>query len=217
MTRGLNPEDYVDGEVQVTGVASTGVDMEGRLTDLTLLAADVKALKIVRAAPDPKSLPTTALATVLVGRGPVPEHRMRLHGAIESLGEAEGFRFSDSSGFATILSLEGTDPRRPGLVDLVAFVDRTRSEWTMTDARPTFKTSVSVKQGSLASITNVAALHQLTTEEAQLQRPVSLDCTLTYYDPSWRMAFVEDIPAGFTFPCMEDPGRALCAPEIECT
>jgi hypothetical protein len=54
--RNVSTEQLPDAEIRVTGVASTSVDIDGRLTDLTIVVTDPGAVAIQRAAPDPRSL-----------------------------------------------------------------------------------------------------------------------------------------------------------------
>ena len=50
---GLDVDQFVDSEVRVIGVASTGIDIRGQLTDLTILAANRESISVSRPAPDP--------------------------------------------------------------------------------------------------------------------------------------------------------------------
>ena len=193
---GLDAEQFVDAEVRVTGVASTGVDIDGKLTGLTILAPDARSLEMKQAAPGAASLPVLSLGEIKKLEGAGPAHRVRLQGRIENAGDADGFRFSDTSGTLGISDFDGFDASTSGPVDLVAFLDQGEGRWTLTGVRPTFEAKVSVQQGKAETITSVARLHALTAAEAGQQRPVALDCELTYYEPTWQMAFVRDDTGG---------------------
>ena len=194
--RGLDADQLVDTEVRITGVASTGVDIHGNLTDLTILAADGKSITQLRAPPDPASLPVQDLKSVTSRSGSGQDHRVRLHGLIEHVGDAEGFRFTDSSASVAISDLEGFDVQPSQQIDIVAFVDHSDKGWTLGNVGTAVKANAVAEQEGSALIRTVAALHALKPELAGLQQSVSLDCVLTYYDPTWQMAFVQDRTGG---------------------
>lgn len=193
---GMSGEQFADAEIRVTGVASTGVDLKGKLIDLTILAWDAKAIQLLRGPPDPQSLPVQSLKSILDSPGAPPERRVRLQGRIENPGDAEGLRFSDSSASVVISDAGGFDPRLAGRLDVVAFVNRGSGAWTLSNVRPTFAANAAATQVKSAAITTVAELHGLSAEDAGRRRQVLLDCVLTYYDPTWQMAFVQDRSGG---------------------
>ncbi len=193
--RGLDPDRLVDAEVRINGVASTGVDIHGNLTDLTILATDSKSVTQLRPPPDPASLPVQDLQSVMGHSGSL-DHRVRLQGLIEHAGDAQGFRFSDSSASVAISDLEGFDLQPSQQTDIVAFVDHFDKGLTLGNVEPAIRASRAIKQDKSALITTVAALHALKPEIAALQQSVLLDCVLTYYDPTWQMAFVQDRTGG---------------------
>ena len=167
--KGLEVEELVDADIRVTGVASTAVDIDGKLTDLTILAPDPAAVQIERRAHEPASLAEQSLAKVMATKGQTWEHRLRFQGRIEKMGENGGVQFRDSSGRVAISSVAGLDTRQTGAVDIVAFVDRKNSGWTLADARLTLKTPPLAKSGnSPAAITSIAELHALDPERAAL-------------------------------------------------
>ncbi len=79
--RGLDMEQIVDANIEVTGVASVGVDIHGNLTDLTILAGSATAVKVLTAPPDPASLPVEDLKSIM-GRSTPADHRVRLRGVL---------------------------------------------------------------------------------------------------------------------------------------
>jgi signal transduction histidine kinase/CheY-like chemotaxis protein len=195
--KGLEVEELVDADIRVTGVASTAVDIDGKLTDLTILAPDPAAVQIERRAHEPASLAVQSLAKVMATKGQTWEHRLRFQGRIEKMGENGGVQFRDSSGRVAISSVAGLDTRQTGAVDIVAFVDRKNSGWSLADARLTLKTPPLAKSGnSPAAITSIAELHALDPERAALGIPVLIDGVVTYFDRDWQMMFLEGATGG---------------------
>jgi signal transduction histidine kinase/ActR/RegA family two-component response regulator len=196
--QGLDSERLVDAVIRVTGVASTGVDIDGKLTDLTILAPNPKAIQTLEAAPAPASLAVRSVKEILSVTGKLPEHRVRLRGRIEKTGEGETFRFGDGSGSIALSSVAGLDTSQAGPIDIVAFMERAGGGgWALADVRPTFGANPATERGSSARpITSVAELHGLTSQDAALERPVSLEGIVTYYDPDWQMMFLQDPTAG---------------------
>jgi signal transduction histidine kinase/ActR/RegA family two-component response regulator len=194
--RGMNGEQFTDADIQVTGVASTGVDIQGKLTDLTILAPDAKALEVRRAPPDPASLPVQKLKTIVNGSGAAPYHRVRLQGRIENPDDPDTRRFSDGSATVEISDLGGFDASKAEQLDVVAFVERAGNVWTINDLRPILKGIAPVPQEKSVPITTVAQLHALSPEKAAYRQPILFDCVLTYYDPTWQSAFVQDHTGG---------------------
>jgi len=193
---GIDGERMADAQIQVTGVALVGVDIDGKLVDLSILAADEKALEIEKAARDPASLPVESLKALINGPAKALEHRVRLFGRIEDLADEEGLQFSDGSASVRIASLIELAPTHSGRVDLVGFLGRDRGSWLLRDARTTMTASAVERERITAPVTTVAALRRLKTEEAAAERPVLLDGTVTYYDADWQAMFFQDATAG---------------------
>jgi signal transduction histidine kinase/CheY-like chemotaxis protein len=195
--RGLDVEQLVDAEILVTGVASTSVDIDGRLTDLTILAPDPNAVRMQRKARDPASLAVQTVAEITKASGKVQEHRVRCRGLIEKGDETGGFRFRDSSGSIAISNVAGLDTGRASPVDVVAFVLHDNAGWQLTGVRPIFRTNpLAEKVSPRGPIKTVAELHALKAEEAALERAVLLEGVVTYFDPNWQMMFFQDRTGG---------------------
>ena len=90
--RGLDMEQIVDANIEVTGVASVGVDIHGNLTDLTILAGSATAVKVLTAPPDPASLPVEDLKSIM-GRSTPADHRVRLRGVVVTRTMGKGLVF----------------------------------------------------------------------------------------------------------------------------
>ncbi len=203
---GLTAGEFADAEVRVIGVASTDVDLHGHLTDLTIFASDSRAIQVQRLAPLPAALPIGTLKEILVSATTSHGHRVRLRGSIETAGEGRGLRFSDGSTTLPISSVDGLDTRLTGPQDIVAFVDRFADKWSLNGVKPTFEVAVVAQHGPSSLVTTVAGLHALKPEEAGKERPVLLDCIVTYYDKTWQASFVRD-PTGGVYVSLHGSGR----------
>ncbi len=194
----LLPEQFVDAEVKITGVASTSVDVDGRLADLTILVPDWKGISTQRVAPDPDSLPVQTVHSVSAPNvSPIPHH-VRLKGRVENLGESASWQFIDSTGSIPIQNATALVPQSQG-VDVVAFVVSVSSGLELRDLRPTISPRNPERPKETQSrglITTVLGLHGLPQQQAALEKPVALDGVITFYDQIWNQAFVQDSTGG---------------------
>ena len=195
--RGLNAAQLMDSVVQVRGVASTGVGVYGNLTDLALVVANAKLIQIVHPAPDTASLPVTSVKKIQQAEvgSPLFQHRIRLRGALGVKDDGESYFFHDPSGSIPVLDLSGYDGEFGQAVDMVAFLQHSATGWSLVDLGPAQK-ELGPATAAHPTITSIGELHKLTPAEARLGIPVALDCTLTYYDPTWLMSFISDRTGG---------------------
>jgi hypothetical protein len=198
--RGVALARVMDADICVTGVASTGADVHGNLTDLTILVPDSGGMTIERSAPDPGSLRVQSVAGI-VG-GPFPEHRVRLRGLIEYQGDLLRWKFSDATGSIAITNALDVNiaANSRQSVDLVGFVERREGGLVaLRDVRLTLPDGLlaeaTVRQNE-AAITSVAQLRALAPEEAAGEKPVSLEGMVTFYDANWQALFLQDGSGG---------------------
>jgi signal transduction histidine kinase/CheY-like chemotaxis protein len=194
---GIDTDRLVDAEIRVTGVAATGLDIDGKLTDLAILIADKNGIELRKRARDPESLPVEKIKTILQGLTRAPDHRVRLQGRIEDLGDEHRLQFGDGSGRIAIPNGGGLETTPAGVLDVTAFLDHSNGYWALQDVKPTFKTTVPIEpSNNRALVTTVAELRAMKAEQAALERPVLLDGVVTYYDPAWQSMFFQDETGG---------------------
>ncbi len=212
----LTQPKFVDAEVQVTGVASTGVDLRGRLTDLTIRVPGSDGISILRAAPDPGSLPVERVTAILSPNFRPRGHRLRLEGRIHDLGESAGWLFSDSTGSIEIENAP-VFVDQSGQVDLVAFVARVDGAYVLRDARPVhpdFDRGSTDRLAHAGPIQSAGALRAMSAREAASEKPVSLEGVITYVDPVWKALFVQDSTGGVYVSLHETDPQAMSAGDL---
>ena len=109
----------LDAEIEATGVASTAVDVDNRVTDFTLLIPATQSIAILKEAADPQTLPFRSVQQ-LWDSGEPPPHRIRLRGAVYTASSSD-LRFLDSSGSLPIRAAAGADLVSRSDADIVAF------------------------------------------------------------------------------------------------
>ena len=186
----------LDAEVDATGVASTAVDVDNRVTDFTLLIPATQSIAILKEAPDPRTLPFRSVQQ-LWDSGDPPQHRIRLRGAVYTASSSD-LRFLDSSGSLPIHAAAGADLVSRSDTDIVAFARKNASGIVLDEARALDAGTAGRERlgPAPAILTSAAAVHGLSREEAWRARPLSLDGVVTFYKPETQTAFFADRSGG---------------------
>jgi signal transduction histidine kinase/CheY-like chemotaxis protein len=186
----------LDAEVEATGVASTAVDVDNRVTDFTLLIPARQSIAIVKEAQDPQKLLFRSVRQ-LWDSGEAPQHRIRLRGSVYTASSSD-LRFLDSSGSLPIRAAAGADLVSRGDAEIIAFARQTAAGIVLDEARSLAAvTSGHERTGPApAVLTSAAAVQSLSREQAWQARPLSLDGVITFYKPETRTAFFADRSGG---------------------
>lgn len=187
----------VDADVEITGVAHTGVDIDGAVTSFALDFVYPNTVKVIKNPGNPRNTPVWTVAEMRDERRPLPQHRIRVRGAICLVAKGSGFEFADSTGHIPIRAAAGVDLAVAGAIEAVAFVRRVGQELLLDRAsivRSGGVSKTSAVQRKL--LTSIADVRKLSPEEARTERPVALDGVITYYSARWQNLFFQDSSAG---------------------
>ncbi len=154
----------LDAEVDATGVASTAVDVDNRVTDFTLLIPATQSIAILKEAPGLQTLPFRSVQQ-LWNSGEPPSHRIRLRGAVYTASSSE-LRFLDSSGSLPIRAAAGAELFSRGDVDIVAFARKNGSGIVLEEARSLDAGATRHERldSAPAVLTSAAAVHGLSRD-----------------------------------------------------
>ncbi len=191
---------FTDAEVTVTGVAASSVDVNGKVTDFTLLLPSLRAIAITRPAPDPGNLPVVPVNSLLTAGSHPSAHRIHVRGSIHMLPDSSALEFTDRSGSIPVRSVDSSDVVGKQRVDIAAFLIADQGAPVLSDAaildlstRSDGKVAPRVKSEVL---TTAARVHSLRPGEAALGQPLALDAVITFYDPGSITMFAQDSTAG---------------------
>ncbi len=188
-----------DADIIATGVAETSLDVDGRVTGLTLLVPDLHSLALSKPAPDASQLRVTTVGEISTF-SKRNEHRVHLRGAIRVPAGSADLQFADRSGSIPVRALTGADFVDRQNVDLAAFVAFEDGKPVLEDATVIRANPAENEQpgrpGSRRVLTTAAEVHSLTPDKARLGQPIRLDAVITFYDPLSETLFVQDRTAG---------------------
>ena len=191
-------ETPIDAEIDATGVASTTIDVYGKVTGFSLLSSNLSGYRITRPAPDAGSQPLTTAAGVLGMRTPLPAHRIHLRGFIAKSSE---FEFADATGSLPVRAAYQVDLTGGRAVDVMAFADeengrRVIEEAVIVDPEDSAGGAEAAPPRRRGLLTRAADIRSLQPEEARLEMPVALDGVITYHDAPSQTMFFQDASAG---------------------
>jgi len=191
-------ETPVDAEIDATGVASTAIDVYGKVTGFSLLSSDLGGYRVLRPAPDAGSRPLTTAAGVLAMRAPLPAHRIHLRGFIRKSSE---FEFVDDTGSLPVSAAYQVDLAGGRAVDVIGFAaeengHRAIEEAVIVGPEDSAGGAEAAPARRRGVLTRAADIRSLQPEEARLEMPVALDGVITYHDASRQTMFFQDASAG---------------------
>ncbi|HKS36746.1 MAG TPA: PAS domain-containing protein [Verrucomicrobiae bacterium] len=198
--------ELVNARVRVRGVCTASADDDRNLTGVDLFVPSEANVIVVEPAPkDAFVLPIQTVADALQGTsGPT-----RIQGAIQTNAVNGSVWLRDGTGGVRLDALR-TNELKPGLIlDVVGSLARI-------DGEPAFREAASRRIGILGTnevwngwldsseragtnrLMSIEQIRWLKAEDAARPNPVRIRCVVTYYDPDWGTAFVQD-PTGGIF------------------
>jgi len=183
---------YANADVEFTGVASTGLDVDGKVTSFELIVSDRRGVSVKSAPLDFRSLPVRTVNEMQnLGRS-VSSLPFHLRGALRETADRQGLELSDSTGSIPLRVVDGSGYSEAD-VDVVGFLNRENSLAVLDEALVLGSNDGS-KTGQI--LTSADAVRKLPLDQARLKKPVRLDAIVTYNDPIERIAFIQDQTAG---------------------
>lgn len=211
----LDQATLQDARVRVEGVAAPVPESDARpdLLPTQLFVPDATRLTLLRRGlADPFTAPLTTvhdLETTAVA--PHQADRFRLQGHVLKLESGRSVLLVDRTGQVRVLLEDTSLLRKGGLIEVSGFPARTPEGTLLLEdalARPLMPQGLSRFPRS-APLTSVAAIRELTPERAAAGLPVALEGVVTYYDPDWRVLFIQQDGAGIYVDSKATPLRVL--------
>jgi signal transduction histidine kinase/CheY-like chemotaxis protein len=206
---GLDHSSIVDAMVRVRGVARTIFNSRKDAIRLQLLVPDLRSILIDQPPPkDPFSTPIrliNSLAQLATDTGSI--HRVRVAGIVMQRQPGGSLSIKDETG-ELLMQTEQRAAVVPGSqVEAIGFPAFQQSKLVLENSllrkRNEGKASI-LASGELSQavhkaqpvFSSVAQVHHLTTDDAKRHYSVRFRGVLTYHDPIWNFAFVQDRTGG---------------------
>ena len=183
---------FANADVEFTGVASTVLDVDGKVTSFLLFVPDTRSVSVKSAPLDFRSLPVRTVEEMQgVGKS-VSSLPFHLRGILRENPDRQGLELSDATGSIPLRVVDGSGYSEAD-VDVVGFLSHENSVLVLDEALVLGAESASKRQQVL---TTAEAVRKLPADQARLKQPVRLDAVVTYNDPIRHVAFVQDRTAG---------------------
>ena len=183
---------FANADVEFTGVASSGLDVDGKVTSFQLFVPDRQSVLVKSAPLDFRSLPVRTVREMQEIGKSVSSLPFHLRGALRETPDRQDLQLSDATGSIPLRVVDGSGYSQAD-VDVVGFLNRENSLLVLDEAL-VLGTSAPGKGEQILTTTD--AIRKLPVDQARLKKPVSLDAVVTYNDPIQRVAFVQDRTGG---------------------
>ena len=203
---GLDFDSFVYSRVRIRGVARSVFNARGEAIRFQLMVASLDSVVVEeRSAENPFSIVAQSIGAFLrVAASEYSGHRVRVHGVVARQEQGSELVIRDETGELLVNTSQMTSVQPGSQVDVLGFPSAMSGNvffedatFRQMDAGSTGNVSTSpVAAGSLALLTTVDQIHKLSPEEAKRNYPVRLRCVVTYYEPLWHFAFIQDSTAG---------------------
>ncbi|HEV8486816.1 MAG TPA: response regulator [Blastocatellia bacterium] len=216
---GLDFDSFIDSRVRIRGAFRSVFNARGEAIRFQLMVSSLDSVVVEERSPeDPFSIGSQSIGAFL-RRAPTEYsgHRVRVHGVVARQEQGSELVIRDETGELLVNTSQMTSVQPGSQVDVLGFPSATKGNvvfedatFRQTNARATGKVSTSsVAQGSLALLTTVDQIHKLSPEEAKRNYPVHLRCVVTYYEPLWHFAFIQDSTAGIFMDLRAEKGLRI--------
>jgi signal transduction histidine kinase/CheY-like chemotaxis protein len=185
--------DELDRHVRVTGVATSSLDVKLKPVGRTIWAASWATTIHLDPPRSARSAPLVTIASLLsMPADGLPERRVRVRGRLEAEGEAGTFRLNDRTG-ALKVQFDLTRAVLPGDdVEIAGFPQYDFQGPYLDSANMLVGAIPADHDNAKLTLTSIHEVRSLSPNEAMRKYPVHLRATVTYYDPTGYMVFVED-------------------------
>ena len=198
----LNANVRVDSTVRIRAVCMTS-RQEGRPTGVHLLAQATQIEVIEPGSDQPFAAEAVAIERLLTAKAPSPR-RVYIRGRVIEPPTADSIVVADETAAVRVRAARAPWLRQGGDVEVAGFVETDGRSVVLEHAtvRLVGQSQSGEQEGSAqlaalsSTLTSVDAIRQLTPEQAARALPVSLAAKVTYWDPAWKLLFVQDDSAG---------------------
>ncbi len=183
---------FANSDVEFTGVASTALDVDDKVTSFLLFVPDTRLVSVKSAPLDFRSLPVRTVAEMQSAGKSLSSLPFHLRGALSETPDRQGLQLSDSTGSIPLRVVDGSGYSEAD-VDIVGFLDHQGKDPVLDEAL-VLGTNNTAKSGQI--LTTAESVRRLPPDQARLEKHVQLEAVVTYNDPIERIAFVKDKTAG---------------------
>jgi signal transduction histidine kinase/CheY-like chemotaxis protein len=183
---------FANADVEFTGVASTGLDVDGKVTSFQVLVPGQQPVSVKSAPLDFRSLPVRTVREMYEADKSVSSLPFHLRGALRQTLDRQGLELSDATGSIPLRVVDGSGSSEAD-VDVVGFLNHETPVLVLDDAL-VLGANTSGANGHI--LTTAKDVRSLPLDQVRLRRPVGLSAVVTYNDPARRVAFVQDKTAG---------------------
>ena len=214
--RDLSFSDYrslVDSMVRVRGALGTSFDARGVPIGVKIWARTMRDVTVVKAAPPAADVPLRPVRSILSeDRASLPQHRIRLHGAV-TLGEA-GLLLRDSTGAIPLRPAQAETIGTAAEAEILGFVGEERGSRAMIECTVPDLTRERGGAPPLSVLTKVEQVKTLSEDQARLGYPIHLHGVVTYHNPMAGNSFMQDTTGGVYLVFQRDEQPAMRAGDL---
>ena len=197
----LNADVRVDSTVRVRAVCMT-VRHEGRPAGVQLLAQATQ-IEVVEPGSDQPFAAELVPIERLVTAKALPARRVYVRGRVVEPPSADSIVVADDSAAIRVRAPRAPWLRQGGEVEVAGFAESDGRVVVLEHATVRLVGQADTAAGASpaagampTTLTSVDAIRRLTPEQASRALPVSLEAKVTYWDPGWKLLFVQDATAG---------------------
>jgi signal transduction histidine kinase/DNA-binding response OmpR family regulator len=183
---------FANADVEFTGVASTVLDVDGKVTSFMLMVTDRQSVSVKSAPLDFRRMPVRTVREMQNMGKSESSLPFRLRGALRETLDRQGLELSDTTGSIPLRVVDGSGYSEAD-VDVVGFLNHQNSVLVLDEAL-VLGTNAAGKSAPV--LTTADSIRKLPADQARLKKPVQLQAVVTYNDPIQRIAFVQDRTAG---------------------
>ena len=183
---------FANADVQFTGVAATGLDVDGRVTSFELFVPERQSVSVKSPPLDFRSLPVRTVRDTNDISRRVSNLPIHLRGTLRQTSDRQSLELADATGTIPLRVVYGSGYSEAD-VDVVGFLNHEGAQLVLDEA---VVLGTSAGGGSKEILTTADAVRKLSADQARLKKPVQLEAIVTYNDPAQRIAFVQDKTAG---------------------
>src|SRR5579872_1092054 len=192
---GSDLSNLVDSLAEVTGVVAPAPNYDPTHPHAQLLVAYPEFITKASSAIDPWKLPVQAIRDAKKLDPKSLSTRVRIQGHFVRAASNGDWIVSDADGQEIrVQTISQNAPNGNDALDIAGYLGSSEAGLTLLDS--VVNVGIVIQGPTVEAVTTIEKLHKLTPEQAASAIPVHLkEATITYFDPSWQLMFVQDSTA----------------------
>jgi signal transduction histidine kinase/CheY-like chemotaxis protein len=188
-----SPRAFLDAVVRVNGVLGANLDARDRVVSVRVLVQSAQGLSVLEPPKLPGQLPLVTAGKLQGGNpGRLPEHRVRMRGALTE--DGSGWLLTDATGSITLRPDRFESFQTSDEVEVVGFAEREGRALVLDQC--SLRDREERRLSKLPTLTTVAQAHRLSEGDARLGYPERLRAVVTFYNPADRSLAIQDATDG---------------------